>query len=163
MKAEVQALLSPIIGQECCRANVGHGNSLVVGFGRKIFHNNPNLHIPYHGEWELRTFYCAWRVMDNRDIVVGKNDMYEVNEMDGRIACLLSSHVTVIEEHGDLDITMMFDTGAILDIFATTSDDSDYFYFSLPGSRALVRSRGGTWTLMDSDKPLVEANARVLQ
>jgi hypothetical protein len=126
LNEEMQEFLKPIFGKVCCRRRVSSPRGLRLGFGEKVYHGNPKLTDAYYGEWEIGTFYCAWRVLKDGKILCGSDDLVEsVNELNAAVAQIEFGAIQSIEQLDSLDVRVGFDTGIRVDFLATTSDGSD--------------------------------------
>jgi hypothetical protein len=121
----VREFLSPLAGMQCCRQRVSEPRALHFGFGRKIYHGNPKLIDTYYGEWEIGTYYCAWRVVSSGKIICGRDDIEFVEETDAAIKQIEFGAFRLMEQLGDFDIRIEFDSGVIVDFISTTSDETD--------------------------------------
>jgi hypothetical protein len=71
---KMRLLIAPLIGQRCCRKQIGYRRSLSMGFGRKIPNNNPKTRDGYYGVWEIGTYESAWRVIKDGIIICASHD-----------------------------------------------------------------------------------------
>src|SRR6185369_4583727 len=74
---EVKDFLKPIIGKRCCRQRVSEPRAIHIGLGEKIYHGNSKLLDEYYGEWEIGTYYSAWRVLKEGRIICGSDDLVD--------------------------------------------------------------------------------------
>ncbi len=91
-----------------------------------MYHGNPKLTDSYYGEWEIGTYYCAWRVVKDGRILCGSDDSVEsADELNTLLKQIEFGAIQSIEQVGSLDIHVGFDTGIMIDFLASTSDGSD--------------------------------------
>jgi hypothetical protein len=153
---EFREFLKPIFGKACCRQRVSEPRGLRLGFGEKIYHGNPKLIDAYYGDWELGTYYCAWRVIKGGRILCGSDDSVEsANELNSAICQIDFGAIQSIEHLSSLDIRLGFDTGIMVDFLATTSDGTDECLGIVHNSshRAAEFSVEDGWTIGASNLP----------
>lgn len=153
---QLKEFLAPMRGKRCCKQRVSEPRGLRLGFGDKVFHGNPKLIDEYYGEWEMGTYYCAWRVVEGGLLVCGSNDSVEsANAIDTRIGQIRFGTFQAIEQLSSLDVRVVFDTGIMVDFLSTTSDADDECLGIIhgPSHRAAEFSAAGGWTIGPSNLP----------
>jgi hypothetical protein len=153
---EIRQFLEPLFGKRCCRQRVSAPKALHLGFGERMYHGNPKLVDAYYGEWEIGTYYCAWRVIKDAKILCGSDDAVEsVDELDASLKQIELGAVLSIEQLGNLDVRVELDTGAAIEFLATTSDEADECFGINNGvSHQLVEfTVGSGWTMGASNLP----------
>jgi hypothetical protein len=159
MREEVQVLLKPLIGLECCRVDVGQRKSLSIGFGERVYHGNDRLKTTFYGEWELGTYDSAWRVMQGRNIVLGKGDEGSSEALTEKLQVINLGKVLELTQPSRVDFLIGLENEISIAFFAeSSSSDEDYFHVFMPGKKHLAVSNGGIWTYSDSNKPLDNSN-----
>lgn len=148
MNNDILDIIKPILGKRCCRIRVGTSRSLSMGFGEKVYHNNPNLNDTFYGEWELGTYYCAWRVMKGNRILCGASDPDgSIEELNKNINSIEFGCLAAIIQLSDIDVRLESDSGIAVDFLATISDDDEYFHIFCPNHLHIELSIGGKWSI----------------
>jgi len=159
MPPEVVSILQPIIGLPNCRTDVGERKSLSLGFGERVFHQNERLRTQFYGEWEVGTYYSAWRVIKGATILLARGDEGTSNDLAARLEDIPLGTIAVLVQSSPRDLRLEFNTGVIVEVLADTSKpDEECFHIFLPGKKYMELSAGGVWTLTDSDKPEADSN-----
>jgi hypothetical protein len=144
--------IKPLIGKPSCRSEVGEWKTISLGFGEKIYHNNPNLREPYYGEWEAGTYSCAWRIRKGNNILIGSNNTEKFDELNKKIKTLNFGYLERIEVRSEIDVEIILSNGIVIDIFATISDvDEEYFHIFCPDNLWVGLLPGGKWIVKKSD------------
>jgi hypothetical protein len=126
LSEQLREFLKPIFGKACCRQRVSAPRGLRLGFGDKVFHGNPRLVDAYYGEWEIGTYYCAWRVLQGDRVICGSSDSVEsINELDAAIRQITFGAIQSIEHITPLDVRVRCDSGILIDFLTTTSDGTE--------------------------------------
>lgn len=154
MKTNILEALQPLlIGKKCCRVKVGASKSLSMGFGEKVYHNNDKLDDAYYGEWEIGTYYCAWRVIKNNKIICGVSDPAEsIEELNSEINRITFGSIVSIAKLSDIDVQLKFDNGIFVDFLATISDEDEYFHIFCPDNVYIELSFDGKWSMGKSNE-----------
>jgi len=152
MNEDISKVIKPLLGKKCCRVKVGSYKSLSLGFGEKTYHNDPRLNDDYYGEWEAGSFYCAWRIMRGGNILYGADDSVEYLEKLNADAIDMGKLIS-LEQLSDIDMRLKFDSGIVVDFFATVSDTDEYFHIFCPDHIYVELAAGGKWSIGESNKP----------
>lgn len=156
---KLDMLLTDLIGLPCCRTHVGRGKSLSLGFGAKVYQNDPQLEVPYYGEWEIGTYRAAWRVMKNKRIVIGSGDPGTPDELTRDLEAHNLGGFSKIELLSDLDILVSLESGHTIQFIAAAHDlEEPFFHIFMPGHMHLGLYAEGHWIHSRSDKPLAESD-----
>lgn len=151
---DILAIIRPALGKKCCRVRVGAYKSLSLGFGGKKYHNNQKIDDDFYGEWEMGTYYCAWRVCKNNRILCGVSDPEEtINDLNARVQKIDFGSLYSVTQLSEMDIRVETDSGVVVDFLATISDDDEYFHIFCPDNVYIELSKGGKWTIGKSNKP----------
>lgn len=153
---QVREFLKHMFGKPCCRQRVSEPRGLRLGFGEKVYHKNQKLIDPYYGEWELGTYYCAWRVVEAGRVVCGSSDSVEsASELNTALARIQFGTILNIEQLDGFDIRVSFDTKVTLDFLATTSDETDECIEIIhgPSHTAAEFTVGSGWLIGASNAP----------
>jgi len=154
MDKEILNTISSIYGIKCCRVAIGNGNSLSIGFGEKIFHNNPKLKDKYYGEWEIGTYYGSWRIIKNNRIILGSNDFKDDIELvNRRVNDIIFGSIKDINNYSPFDVRVIFNDGMIIDFISTFIDDDEIFHIFCPGGKYIEFKAGGLWEIGKSNTP----------
>ena len=160
MNKTILEKLRPLVGKKCCRARIGDSRSLSLGFGRRIRHGNPKLLDKFYGEWEIGTYYCAWRVRKKNTILLAKNDHEEKEgELDERLQRINFGRIRSIDQTTRIDVRVSFEDGIFVEFLATISDDDEYFHVFGPDNFHIDLSRNGKWTVSKSNEPYFQTAA----
>jgi len=90
--------------------------------------------------------------MRGNDILYGGDDPLEylaklnIDTID--IGKLIS-----LEQPSDIDVRLKFDSGIVVEFFATISDTDEYFHIFCPDHIYVELTVGGKWLIGRSDKP----------
>lgn len=153
MNKEIIDVVSTIYGKKFCRIVVGRNKSLSLGFGEKVFHNNPRLKNRYYGEWEIGTYYSSWRIVNNNQIVLGSNDSDDIEWLNSKINEIEFQEVTAIVNSSAFDVQVVFKNGMRLDFIATFSDEDETFHIFCPEKIFVEFNVKGVWKIGKSDAP----------
>jgi hypothetical protein len=156
---EVASLVKPLIGLPNCRTDVGEHKSLSLGFGDRVFHEHDKLRTRFYGEWEIGTYFSAWRVVKGNSILLGRGDLGTSEDLATRLSQIPLGAISALVQPSPLDLRIELNNDVVVEIYANMSDpDDDFFHIFLPGKKHLGVSAGGVWNLSDSDKPEAESN-----
>ena len=163
MNSEVLSIIKSIFGKQCCSARVGAYRSLSFGFGERVFHNNPKLEYDYYGEWEIGTYYCAWRIMKADKILCGVSDTVDsIEELNRNIQSIEFGAFTSLSNLSNIDVRLETDSGIIVDFLPTIRDEDEYFHIFGPNNVYIELSPGGVWSVGRSDTPWYHNGKRPL-
>jgi hypothetical protein len=155
MNAQVEDAIRLMLGKRCCRQRVWRPRTLSLGFGDKVYHGNPKLVDTFYGEWEIGTFYCAWRVTQQDRILCGSTDAVDsLDELDAALKRIDFGCIQSLTQPTQFDVRAEFDTGIAVEFLATTSDDDECFHIYCPQSICVTFSIQEGWTIGRSDKPM---------
>ena len=148
MDKDILNTIKPIFGKNCCRVKVGASKSLSMGFGEKFYHNNPKLNDDFYGEWEIGTYYCAWRALKGDKILCGVSDPIEsIEELNKSINEIKFGALVSIKQLTNIDVRLEFDSGIVVDFLSTISDEDEYFHIFCPNDVCIELTTGGKWTI----------------
>jgi hypothetical protein len=154
MTAQIEEMIKPMIGQRCCRQRVWRQRSLNLGFGEKIYHHNPKLIDTFYGEWEIGTYYCAWRVVKENKIICGSGDAVDsLDELNSTLQRIDFDRIESLTQSTQFDVRAEFDTGMVIEFLATISDDDECFHLFFPQSICAAFSIQEGWRIGRSDSP----------
>lgn len=144
-----------MFGQSCCRKRVTEWKCISLGFGQKVYHNKPKMVDSFYGEWEIASYFCAWRIVQDGRIICGSNETVDsteeldaiVNKIDfGRIISLKMSLAGV-------DVRAEFDTDIEMDFFFIRSGDDESINIFCPDDMCATFSVIDGWLIGKSNKP----------
>lgn len=154
MNVQIENAIRSMFGKACCRQRVWRERSLGLGFGEKVYHGNARLIDTFYGEWEIGTFYSAWRVVKNNTILCGSTDTVDsLDELDSLLKQIDFGHIQSIIQPSKFDIRAEFDTGIAVEFLTTTSDGDESFHIFCPKNLIVTFSVQEGWVLGRSDKP----------
>ena len=123
----IHEITGALFGQPCCRKSAGSPRRGVsIGFGAQRFHGNPALVDSFYGEWEVGTYYAAWRVAAPGRILCGSDDVVDsTNELNERLSQIELGHPTGIEMLSEYDVRLAL--GAhFLDFLGTHGEEDEH-------------------------------------
>ena len=145
-----------LVGQVCSRQFIGEDRSLHLGFGEVIRHKSVIAEAD-HGEWEIGTYSCSWRVVSDGRIVCGSQDAVDhIDELRQRISEVDWGRCTALWQPTDLDVRVEFEGGVFVDFLATISEDDEIVHIFFPNKFVIEFSTRGGWVAGPSDKPWPE-------
>lgn len=120
-KISLESVKKKLIGLKSCYIVVGYGGHLKLGLGEKIFYKNTELKGKYHGEWDILSRQCTWRVRRESTILCGHEDEIEYSRV--KLHSLELGAVMDILQREIFDFTIIFDSGIIIDYFMNMTYD----------------------------------------
>lgn len=120
MNISFEEIYSRLKHLECCYIRVGYGGKLRLGFGNKIFYEQPRLKGKFYGEWDITSMYCSWRISRGNDFICGYDD--EIEFCDEVLENLNFGCISDIIQLSPFDIRMIFDTNLVIDFFLQSLD-----------------------------------------
>jgi hypothetical protein len=159
MDRKIRALIQPMLGKLCCKKRVWSFKSLTLGFGKKVYHGK-KLIDDFYGEWEIRTYCYAWRVIKNGKILCGSNDALDhINELTAVLKRIKFGRIVSLEQLTNFDVRVEFDTGIVVDFLATVSDEDEGLYISNCFEHKTIKfTVGNGWKSGPSNKPRPKNN-----
>jgi hypothetical protein len=152
MNEKIKKVILPLIGKPCCRVKVWSYKSLSMGFGSKIFHNNPDLNCDYYGEWEIGTYYSNWRIVNNNRIIHSSNDLEEsIESLDEKLNIIQFGNIISIENITGIDVRVHFPNELFVDFLALRRDEDRHFHIFCPNHIVVIFADEGTWKIEKSD------------
>ena len=76
-KISLDDVKNKILGLKSCYIRVGYGGHLKLGLGEKKFYSNSELKGKYHGEWDIISRSCTWRIRRENIMLCGDGDEIE--------------------------------------------------------------------------------------
>jgi hypothetical protein len=157
MTFKFQNDIEDLIGLKCCRIRVWTYESLSLGFGKKIKHNNPKLIDKYYGEWEIGTYHCSWRIMDQKKILLGSDEpakttinIDHINELNRIANTIKFGRITSITNQSRFDVHVDFDSGISIDFFACAKYKDELFHIFCPDNKSISLQWNGKWKIEPS-------------
>jgi hypothetical protein len=146
-----------MMGKLCCNKRVWSFKSLALGFGKKVHHGNKKLVDNFYGEWEIRTYCYAWRVVKNGKILCGSKDAVDsVDELNAVLKRIKFGHFISLEQLTNFDVRVAFDTGIAVDFLAAVSDEDEGLVIFCPENKTIKFTVGNGWKIGPSNKPWPE-------
>lgn len=144
--SDINKKLQSIVGQSISTIFV-RGKRLCIGFGEVS-----KATTIAHGEWEVGTYDCSWRVVRDNRVVCASNDAIDIpSELEDSLkACDLGEFVGVMQL-SELDTRFIFTHGN-LDILCTISDDDEILHVFFPDKEVATLSVSEGWVLGRSDR-----------
>jgi|ERR1035438_637857 hypothetical protein len=158
MNSDVRELVKQIIGKPCSRREVGRMRSLSLGFGNEG--RVSKISKTVYKEWEIGTYYSAWRVVREGIVLCGSQDVVDsIDELNLSLGRIDLGRFMSLRQFSDLDVRIEFDSGVAVDFLATTSDDDECLHIFCPGERCIEFSVRGGWKAGPSDRRWPEKRA----
>lgn len=104
-----------LIGIRACYIGVGYGGHLKLGLGEKQFYKSNELKGKYHGDWDIVSRECTWRIRKDRIVLCGHGD--EIEYSSEKLHLLDLGIVQDIKQSEIFDLAIIFDSGIIIDYF----------------------------------------------
>lgn len=153
MNSVVTGLIEQFVGKPCSRKEVGCMRSLSLGFGAEV-RSTVKLDEKVYREWEIGTYYSAWRVVREGIVLCGSQDVVDsIDELNLALARIDLGQFVSLRQFADLDVRIEFDSGIAVDFLATTSDDDESLHIFCPGERFIQFSVRGGWKTGPANRP----------
>jgi hypothetical protein len=153
MSSEVTELIEQIVGKTCSRKEVGRTRGLSLGFGAEA-RSTVKLNEKVYREWEIGSYYSAWRVVREGIVVCGSQDVVDsIDELNLALGRADLGRFMSLRQLAGLDVRIEFDSGVAVDFLATTSDDDESLHIFCPGERLIKYSPRDGWRVGPSDRP----------
>lgn len=104
-----------LIGLRACYIGVAYGCHLKLSIGERRFYKNNELKGKFHGDWDIVSRQCTWRVRRDSVILCGYGD--EIEYSSEKLHSLELGTVKDIKQSEIFDLTIVFDSGIIIDYF----------------------------------------------
>jgi hypothetical protein len=155
MNKEIIGLVDQLYKKQCCRQKVGRMRSLSLGFGQKRYHGNLRLNDDFYGEWEIGTYYSAWRVVKNGHILCGSQNVVDsTDELNTALGKIEFGRVDSLHQIGCFDVRLELDNDIAVDFISTISDNDECFHIFCPNNIYIAFSINEGWKISASNKPL---------
>lgn len=153
MNSNITELIEQIVGKPCSRKEVGRMRSLSLGFGSEV-RSTIKLNEKVYREWEIGTYRSAWRVVRGGTILCGSQDLVDsIEELNLELDRIDLGRFSSLQQIGDLDVRIAFDSGITVDFLATMSDEDECFHIFGPGEVFIEFSLQGGWKKGPANKP----------
>lgn len=149
----VRQLVSPAIGKDCCTIRVGSSRSLALGFGERVYHSNSKLPYKFYGEWELRTYNAAWRVVaGDSSIICGSGDTVEqMGQLELRLGASGLGRWVDVQMTSKFDLLLQLSNSISVHFLGATADDDELFHIRCPDSLVAQYKVAQGWRIGRSD------------
>ena len=158
MVKKILEIINPMFGLKCCRARIISYKGFELGFGEKVFHDNPNLVDTYFGEWEIGSYWSAWRILQDDKILLGKNDVEDIPQMNKKLKKIKFGEVISINQLSKFDIRVEMTNNMFIDFFGTFSFSDGIFHIFCADNHCIEFFSNGRWAINKRDKPIVRNN-----
>jgi hypothetical protein len=123
----IEAVVKGLFGLPCCRRRVGRRRSVSFGFGSERFHGDPKLPDGFYGEWEIGTYYAAWRVVQAGKVLCGSEDVVDsVEGLNDRLGLVELGRPVGIQMLSEFDVRLSLDENTDLDFLGTLSEADEH-------------------------------------
>ncbi|AFM40484.1 Protein of unknown function (DUF3027) [Desulfosporosinus acidiphilus SJ4] len=150
MKKDFPELLYQAVGLSCCDASFSYGNVLCIGLGERVYYTHPSLRDVFRGEWDIRSYNSAWRLVKDNQIICGYYDLQE--ESGPKLELLIGHKLIDIKKISCLDVGFIFDDGFEID-FLGQSSSGRILEILLPGDINL-ELKNSEWIQYISDEKI---------
>ncbi|MGP5495633.1 hypothetical protein ACTXMK_10165 [Psychrobacter celer] len=136
---EVLPLIEDSYGEECCRKRVRFGNSISLGFGKKVYHEDSSLIDNFYGEWNYGCYHKLWRIKSgNETILQGWDDFENYLEIDRMLQQLDFGRLVKISIIEGISLIIELDNDLSVEFFPDKEDDDEDFHAFLPDDKCLA-------------------------
>ena len=151
---EVAAIVHEMVGQPCCRAEVGWLRSLSVGFGNLIPVKGLRGQIKEYGEWEAGVYFNSWRIIRDGKVLCGSRDSVDtVEELDLALKNITFGKFVSLQQLTAFDIRIECDNRVIIDFLITQSGEEEGFHIFCPRNRIVTFTVKDGWRVGPADGP----------
>lgn len=152
INSKVEEKIQGLINLRCVRQVVGNYNSLSLGFGKLKELNCA------HGyrEWELGSFSRNWRIIQEKKVICGGWDGFDIEiefELDSKLKSINLGCLRSIYENELGDVSVHFDNSIVVEFFCLSSSDEDMFYIFCPNAGYIEYNAMFGWLIGRSDLP----------
>ena len=159
MNSTVQKLVERLVGKPCTQKRLGRPRSLSLGFGELVPDKKSQQTGIVYAEWEVRTYYWAWRVVKGGRVLCGSQEIVDsIDELRQALNRIDLGGFSSLRQVGDMDVRVELDNGYAVDFLATISDENECFHIFCPESICIVFSPAGGWQTGPSDRPWTSDN-----
>jgi hypothetical protein len=155
MVKKILEIINPMFGLKCCSARILSYKSLSLGFGGKVFYNNPRLIDTYHGEWEIGSYYSAWRILQDDKILLGKTDAFDYPQMEAKLEKIKFGEIISINQLSKFDIRVEMTNNMFIEFFGTTSARDEIFHIFCPDKHCIELFSNGRWGIDKMGGPVL--------
>jgi hypothetical protein len=146
-------IIEPLLGKNFSEIWIDSYKCLRLGFGEKKFHNNPKIEKKYFTEWEIGSYRSSWRIVKDNKILMGKNDLEDVKELNIKINNIEFGNILAIKQISHFDIRLEFQDHILIEYLPAFSDVDEFFYIFCPENIHLEFAQDGKWTISKSNEP----------
>ena len=144
---EINAKLQSMLGRSISSLFV-RGKRLCIGFGRMS-----EATTIAHGEWEIGTYECSRRIVQESRVTCASNDPVDTpTELEEALKACDLGEFSGIQPLSEFDTRFVF-TGGNVDILCTISDEDELLHIFLPEKEVVTLSVSEGWILGRSDRP----------
>lgn len=144
---EIYAKLRSMLGQSISSVFV-RGKRLCIGFGRLS-----EATTIAHGEWEIGTYECSWRIVQKSRVTCASNDPVDTpTELEEALKACDLGEFSGMQPLSEFDTRFLFTRGSV-DILCTISDEDELLHIFLPEKEVATLSVSEGWMLGRSDRP----------
>lgn len=89
--------------------------------GEKISYANPRLEGKFHGEWDISTRYCGWRVLKANRIICGSDN--EIKDSNNILKSVDIGKLLDIVLSNENDLRLLFENNYAIDFICQSTDE----------------------------------------
>lgn len=141
MEKQFPEKLYQAVGLICCQVHIRYAGILCIGLGEKVYYTHPRLKKSFRGEWDIRSYSSAWRLVKGHQIICGSYDSEE--ECDPHLKMLEGKILVGIKKVSFFDVSFNFSDELTVDIFGRSGTDQNLEVY-LPGGNNL-ELKNGKW------------------
>lgn len=143
---EILPLIEDSYGEACCRKRVRFGNSISLGFGKKVYHEDSSLIDNFYGEWNYGCYHKLWRITRGDQIILqGWDDFENYLEIDILLQKIDLGKLVRISVIENLSLIIKLDNDLSIEFFPDSEDDDADFHAFLPNDKCLEYYFGKGW------------------
>ncbi len=110
-----------LVGTQSCYVKVLYGSGLRIGLGEKVPFDNPRLKGKFHGEWDVLSRFCGWRILQNNKIICGFDN--EIKDSNDILKSVLLGNLSDIIKLNEHDLRLSFENNYTIDFICQSTSE----------------------------------------
>jgi len=145
-------LFFQLVGEKTRNVKLGYGSFITIDFGKETtveVRTNKGLSRSVRGEWHLWIMMSAWRLSQNKELLVGSGDGRDsINQILSLLEDkkLISGRVI----NNSFDCLFEFEENISLNLFSYHLADSRQWMLFVPEKKTFTAGPGAEWSYIDS-------------